>query len=171
MAVLPLSSWNGLVQDMSQERARRSTHDQYSPTTHASFLTWKSTFAPRFSVSNASSSRLKVLRPRRSSSSNRGRSLPRSACSGERPRAAGVLPNHCPRDSAGAYDLLPAHFGKAGKLETVLPKCSQNMLADMVGTTRSRVSFVLSRFRKRGFIDYNGWLHVHFSLLLSILHE
>ena len=66
---------------------------------------------------------------------------------------------------------MPDHFGKAGKLETVLPKISQDMLADMVGTTRSRVCFFLSKFRKLGFIDYNGWLHVQRSLLTIVLQD
>ena len=52
--------------------------------------------------------------------------------------------------------LLLAHFGKEGKPETVVPKISQEMLAEMVGTTRSRVSFFMNRFRKLGFVDYDG---------------
>jgi CRP/FNR family transcriptional regulator, cyclic AMP receptor protein len=66
--------------------------------------------------------------------------------------------------------LLLAHFGKEGKLETVIPKVSQHVLAEMVGTTRSRVSFFLNKFRKLGFIDYNGGMHVHSSLLTIVLH-
>lgn len=61
--------------------------------------------------------------------------------------------------------LLLAHFGKEGSPQTVIPKISQETLADMVGTTRSRVSFFMNKFRKMGFIQYNGELHVHSSLL------
>jgi CRP/FNR family cyclic AMP-dependent transcriptional regulator len=67
--------------------------------------------------------------------------------------------------------LLLAHFGKEGKTETVIPKISQETLAEMVGTTRSRVSFFMNKFRKLGFIDYNSELHVHSSLLNVLLHD
>jgi CRP/FNR family transcriptional regulator, cyclic AMP receptor protein len=69
--------------------------------------------------------------------------------------------------------LLLAHFGKDGKQETVIPKMSQEMLAEMIGTTRSRVSFFLNRFRKLGFIDYDGGsgFRVHSSLLNIVLHD
>jgi CRP-like cAMP-binding protein len=67
--------------------------------------------------------------------------------------------------------LLLAQFGKEGKQETVVPKLSQEVLAEMVGTTRSRVSFFLNRFRKMGFIDYNGEIKVHTSLLNVVLHD
>jgi CRP/FNR family transcriptional regulator, cyclic AMP receptor protein len=69
--------------------------------------------------------------------------------------------------------LLLAHFGKDGKQETVIPKMSQENLAEMVGTTRSRVSFFMNRFRKLGFIDYDGGsgLQVHSSLLNIVLHD
>jgi CRP-like cAMP-binding protein len=67
--------------------------------------------------------------------------------------------------------LLLAHFGKEGKPETVVPKVSQKMLAEMIGTTRSRVSFFMNRFRKLGFIHYNGGLQVHSSLLNVVLHD
>ena len=67
--------------------------------------------------------------------------------------------------------LLLAHFGKEGKPETVIAKISQETLAEMIGTTRSRVSFFMNKFRKLGFIDYNGELHVHSSLLNVILHD
>ena len=63
--------------------------------------------------------------------------------------------------------LLLAHFGKEGKPEVVVPKISQEMLAEMIGTTRSRVSFFMNRFRKLGFIHYNGGLQVHSSLGMS----
>ena len=66
--------------------------------------------------------------------------------------------------------LLLAHFGKDGKPETVIPKISQETLAEMIGTTRSRVSFFMNKFRKLGFIEYNGELHVHSSLLNVVLH-
>ena len=67
--------------------------------------------------------------------------------------------------------LLLAHFGKEGTPETVVPKISQEMLAEMIGTTRSRVSFFMNRFRKLGFIHYNGGLQVHSSLLNVVLHD
>jgi len=67
--------------------------------------------------------------------------------------------------------LLLAQFGKDGTPETVIPKISQEVLAEMVGTTRSRVSFFMNRFRKLGFIEYNGKLSVHSSLLNVILHD
>src|SRR6202044_3262119 len=67
--------------------------------------------------------------------------------------------------------LLLAHFGKEGKAETVIPKISQETLAEMIGTTRSRVSFFMNRFRKLGFVDYRGRIRVHKSLLNVILHD
>jgi CRP/FNR family cyclic AMP-dependent transcriptional regulator len=71
--------------------------------------------------------------------------------------------------------LLLAHFGKEGAPETVVPKISQETLAEMVGTTRSRVSFFMNRFRKMGFIRYSGGieggLQVHSSLLNIVLHD
>jgi len=67
--------------------------------------------------------------------------------------------------------LLLAHFGKEGKPETVITKISQETLAEMIGTTRSRVSFFMNKFRKMGFIEYNGELHVHSSLLNVVLHD
>jgi CRP/FNR family cyclic AMP-dependent transcriptional regulator len=71
--------------------------------------------------------------------------------------------------------LLLANFGKEGKPEPVIPKISQETLAEIVGTTRSRVSFFMNRFRKLGFIQYNGQhatgLEVHSSLLNIILHD
>jgi CRP/FNR family transcriptional regulator, cyclic AMP receptor protein len=67
--------------------------------------------------------------------------------------------------------LLLARFGKEGAPEAVVPKISQDTLAEMVGTTRSRVSFFMNRFRKLGFIHYNGGLQVHSSLLNVVLHD
>jgi CRP-like cAMP-binding protein len=67
--------------------------------------------------------------------------------------------------------LLLAQFGKEGAPETVIPKISQETLAEMVGTTRSRINFFMNRFRKLGFIEYNGTLTVHPSLLAVILHD
>jgi CRP/FNR family cyclic AMP-dependent transcriptional regulator len=67
--------------------------------------------------------------------------------------------------------LLLAHFGKEGTPQTVVPKISQEMLAEMIGTTRSRVSFFMNRFRKLGFIHYNGGMQVHSSLLNVVLHD
>ena len=68
--------------------------------------------------------------------------------------------------------LLLAHFGKEGVPETVVPKISQETLAEMIGTTRARVSFFMNRFRKLGFLDYDGsGLQVHSSLLNIVLHD
>jgi CRP/FNR family transcriptional regulator, cyclic AMP receptor protein len=67
--------------------------------------------------------------------------------------------------------LLLAQFGKDEKPETVIPKLSQEALAEMVGTTRSRVSFFMNRFRKMGFIKYNGEIQVNPSLLNVVLHD
>ena len=71
--------------------------------------------------------------------------------------------------------LLMAHFGKEGGPEPVIAKVSHEILAEMIGTTRSRVSFFMNKFRKSGFIDYNGGvsgsLEVHSSLLNMVLHE
>jgi CRP/FNR family transcriptional regulator, cyclic AMP receptor protein len=67
--------------------------------------------------------------------------------------------------------LLLANFGKEGKPEPIIAKISQETLAEMIGTTRSRVSFFMNRFRKLGLIDYNGGIHVHSSLLNVVLHE
>jgi CRP/FNR family cyclic AMP-dependent transcriptional regulator len=68
--------------------------------------------------------------------------------------------------------LLLAHFGKESVPETVIPKISQETLAEMIGTTRSRVSFFMNRFRKLGFVDYDGsGLQVHSSLLNIVLHD
>lgn len=67
--------------------------------------------------------------------------------------------------------LLLAHFGKESRPETVIPKVSQETLAAMVGTTRSRVSFFMNRFRKLGFIHYNGGLQVHSALLTVVLRD
>jgi CRP/FNR family cyclic AMP-dependent transcriptional regulator len=68
--------------------------------------------------------------------------------------------------------LLLAHFGKEGRSESVIPKISQETLAEMIGTTRARVNFFMNRFRQLGLIDYNGGgLEVHSSLLDIVLHE
>ena len=67
--------------------------------------------------------------------------------------------------------LLLANFGKNGKTEHVIPKISQETLAEMVGTTRARVSFFMNRFRKLGFVNYDGGLEVHSSLVNVILHD
>jgi CRP/FNR family cyclic AMP-dependent transcriptional regulator len=67
--------------------------------------------------------------------------------------------------------LLLAHFGKDSRPETVIPKVSQETLAAMVGTTRSRVSYFMNRFRKLGFIHYNGGLLVHSALLTVVLRD
>jgi CRP-like cAMP-binding protein len=67
--------------------------------------------------------------------------------------------------------LLLANFGKEGRPEPVVPKISQETLAEMVGTTRSRISFFMNKFRKLGFVAYNGGLEVHSSLLHVVLHD
>jgi CRP/FNR family transcriptional regulator, cyclic AMP receptor protein len=67
--------------------------------------------------------------------------------------------------------LLLANFGKEGRTELITAKVSQEMLAEMIGTTRSRVSFFMNKFRKLGLISYNGHLEVHNSLLSVVLHD
>ena len=67
--------------------------------------------------------------------------------------------------------LILARYGKDGEPETVVAKISQETLADMVGTTRSRVSYFMNKFRNLGFIHYNGGLQVHSSLLNVVLHD
>jgi CRP-like cAMP-binding protein len=67
--------------------------------------------------------------------------------------------------------LLLAEFGMPGEPESLIPEITQETLAEMIGTTRSRVSFFMNRFRTLGFIEYNGRIRVHKSLLNVILHE
>jgi CRP/FNR family cyclic AMP-dependent transcriptional regulator len=67
--------------------------------------------------------------------------------------------------------LLLANFGKEGGPQTVVPKISQETLAEIVGTTRSRISFFMNKFRRLGYIEYNGRLEVHSSLLNVVLHD
>jgi CRP-like cAMP-binding protein len=67
--------------------------------------------------------------------------------------------------------LLMAEFGQPGEPETLIPLVTQETLAEMIGTTRSRVSFFMNRFRKLGYIDYNGRIRVHTSLLNVVLHD
>ena len=67
--------------------------------------------------------------------------------------------------------LLLAEFGKPGEPASLIPQITQETLAEMIGTTRSRVSFFMNRFRKLGFIDYNGRIRVHKSLLNVVLHD
>jgi CRP/FNR family transcriptional regulator, cyclic AMP receptor protein len=67
--------------------------------------------------------------------------------------------------------LLLANFGKEGKPEPMIAKISQETLAEMIGTTRSRVSFFMNKFRKLGFVEYNGGMKIHSSLLNVILHD
>jgi CRP/FNR family cyclic AMP-dependent transcriptional regulator len=67
--------------------------------------------------------------------------------------------------------LLLARYGKQGQPEKMLPKISQETLAEMIGTTRSRVNFFMNKFKKLGFIKYNGGLHINASLLNVVLHE
>jgi CRP-like cAMP-binding protein len=67
--------------------------------------------------------------------------------------------------------LLLANFGKEGQPEPIIAKVSQETLAEMIGTTRSRVSFFMNKFRKLGLITYNGQIEIHRSLLNLVLHE
>jgi len=67
--------------------------------------------------------------------------------------------------------LLMANFGKEGRPETVITKMSQDTLAEMVGTTRSRINIFMNKFRKLGFVEYNGSMKVHSSLLNVVLHD
>ena len=67
--------------------------------------------------------------------------------------------------------LLLANFGKEGRPEPIIAKVSQETLAEMIGTTRSRVSFFMNKFRKLGLIDYNGSIEIHSSLLNVVLHD
>jgi CRP-like cAMP-binding protein len=67
--------------------------------------------------------------------------------------------------------LLMAEFGQPGEPESLIPKITQETLAEMIGTTRSRVSFFMNKFRKLGFIEYNGRIRVHKSLLTVVLHD
>jgi CRP-like cAMP-binding protein len=67
--------------------------------------------------------------------------------------------------------LLLARYGEPGHPQKVLPKVSQEMLAEMIGTTRSRVSFFMNKFRKLGLIQYNGEIHINSSLLSVVLHD
>jgi CRP-like cAMP-binding protein len=67
--------------------------------------------------------------------------------------------------------LLLANFGKEGRPEPIIAKISQETLAEMIGTTRSRVSFFMNKFRELGLIDYNGSIEVHSSLLNVVLHD
>jgi CRP-like cAMP-binding protein len=76
-----------------------------------------------------------------------------------------------PHPQNAKVSLEETCFGKEGKAEPVMPQISQETLAEMIGTTRSRVSFFLNKFRKLGFIDYNGELRVHSSLLNVVLHD
>ena len=67
--------------------------------------------------------------------------------------------------------LLLANFGKEGRPEPIIAKISQETLAEMIGTTRARVSFFMNKFRQLGLIDYNGHIEVHSSLLNIVLHD
>jgi CRP-like cAMP-binding protein len=83
---------------------------------------------------------------------------------------ADQLFNSCEKRLARAL-LLVAHYGNGGNPETYIPKISQVTLAEMIGTTRGRVSFFMNKFRKLGFIEYNGGLKIHNSLLSIVLHD
>ena len=79
-----------------------------------------------------------------------------------------------PKQNGGKREqilLLMAEFGKPGEPAPLIPKISQETLAEMIGTTRSRVSFFMNRFRKLGLIDYSGRIRVHKSLLDMVLHD
>jgi CRP/FNR family cyclic AMP-dependent transcriptional regulator len=78
--------------------------------------------------------------------------------------------NSCERRLARTL-LLMAQFGEPGEPETLIPPVTQETLAEMIGTTRSRVSFFMNRFRKLGYIEYNGRIRVHMSLLNMLLHD
>jgi CRP/FNR family transcriptional regulator, cyclic AMP receptor protein len=80
------------------------------------------------------------------------------------------LLNSCEKRLARTL-LLLARYGKQGEPQKMLPKVTQGMLAEMIGTTRSRVNFFMNKFRKLGFIQYNGELHINNSLLSVVLHE
>ena len=67
--------------------------------------------------------------------------------------------------------LIMAEFGKPGEPESMIPPVTQEELADMIGTTRSRVSKFMNNFRKLGYISYNGRIHVHKALLNVVLHD
>jgi CRP-like cAMP-binding protein len=67
--------------------------------------------------------------------------------------------------------LMMAEYGEPGKPEAKIPSVTQTALAEMIGATRSRVSFFMNRFRKLGYIDYNGGIRVHKSLLNAVLHD
>ena len=84
------------------------------------------------------------------------------------------LIDHCltpARNALARYLLLLAQYGREDQLHGVIPKVSQEMLAEMIGTTRSRVNFFMNKFRKMGFIKYNGGLQVNSSLLSVVLHD
>ena len=76
-----------------------------------------------------------------------------------------------PFDCLARALLLLANFGKDGRPEPIIAKVSQETLAEMIGTTRSRVSFFMNKFRKLGLIDYNGQIEIHTSLLNVVLQE
>ena len=82
-----------------------------------------------------------------------------------------VASGSCATRQSARILLLLAHYGKEGKPEPVIPRITQETLADMVGTTRSRISLFLKKFRKLGFIHYNGRMEVHRSLLNIVLHD
>ena len=123
-------------------------------------------------ASNASSHMLKVLRQRRPSYSNRDR-IPYARRQFWRTTACCWSPiESLPGRFSRSMRSIAGSLRKAGKLEPVLPKIIQQAtLADMIGTTRSRVSFFMNKFRELGFLEYNGGVHVHSSLLNIVLHD
>ena len=101
-------------------------------------------------------------------------------CFGALPAFAGATPDQFPLklgeaaqddNSDGRMLLLLANFGKEGSPQPISPNISQETLAEMIGTTRSRVSHFMNKFRKLGLISYNGHIEVHNSLLSAVLHE
>jgi CRP/FNR family cyclic AMP-dependent transcriptional regulator len=86
-------------------------------------------------------------------------------------RGLGGTTRQFQREAARADAAVLAHFRQEGKPETVIAKISQETLAEKIGTTRSRVSYVMNKFRKLGFINYNGDFPVHSSLLNVVLHD
>src|SRR6266550_2178144 len=97
--------------------------------------------------------------------------LERQFCNQRGPSFLALGASVAPPGSTKGMRIPMQEFGKEGVPETVVPRISQETLAEMVGTTRSRVSFFMNRFRKLGFIHYNGGLQVHSSLLNVVLHD
>ena len=106
---------------------------------------------------------------KRKGEGSRRTSQRRSECHEGEGKIIDALTDNLPRPARAL--VLMAHFGKEGQAAALMPKISQETLAEMIGTTRSRVSFFMNRFRKMGFVHYNGGLHVHSSLLSFVRHD